>query len=68
LQGGAGGAMAMARGCSFADRCPRAEQRCREERPALQPVAGTGHVAACHFAGEVQAAGAAGRDQSAALG
>ncbi len=57
LQGGAGAAMAMAPGCSFADRCPRAEERCRIERPALRPVAGeSGHVAACHFAAEVQAA------------
>ncbi len=41
-------------GCPFASRCPRAEQRCRDERPALRPV-GAG-LAACHFAEAVHAA------------
>jgi peptide/nickel transport system ATP-binding protein len=37
-------------GCAFAARCPRAAEPC-----AAQPelvIVGTGHVAACHFAGE----------------
>jgi oligopeptide/dipeptide ABC transporter ATP-binding protein len=33
-------------GCSFADRCPRVEARCRAEAPPLRPV-GPRHVAAC---------------------
>jgi peptide/nickel transport system ATP-binding protein len=36
------------RGCRFADRCPRAEARCREEDPPLAEMA-PGHWAACHF-------------------
>ena len=36
-------------GCPFAPRCPRAEARCREELPALRPVAPQ-QDAACHFA------------------
>jgi oligopeptide/dipeptide ABC transporter ATP-binding protein len=34
------------RGCSFADRCPRAEDRCRDAVPALKTV-GPGHEVAC---------------------
>jgi peptide/nickel transport system ATP-binding protein len=37
------------RGCAFADRCPRAEARCRVEEPALRQVA-PDRQAACHFA------------------
>jgi oligopeptide/dipeptide ABC transporter ATP-binding protein len=36
------------RGCSFQPRCPRAEARCLEERPALTDHARQGLVA-CHF-------------------
>jgi oligopeptide/dipeptide ABC transporter ATP-binding protein len=36
-------------GCPFQSRCPRAEARCRTERPELLPI-GDGHWAACHFA------------------
>lgn len=36
-------------GCPFAPRCPMVEDRCLEEEPQLLPVAGTDHVAACHF-------------------
>ena len=35
-------------GCPFHPRCPRAEARCRAERPPLAPVSGAGAVA-CHF-------------------
>ena len=39
-------------GCSFHPRCPRAELRCREERPLLREVV-LGRRSACHFAEEV---------------
>jgi glutathione transport system ATP-binding protein len=43
-------------GCSFAPRCPYAEEGCRAARPLL---GGAGaHVAACHFAGTLELAGA----------
>jgi oligopeptide/dipeptide ABC transporter ATP-binding protein len=35
-------------GCRFHTRCPRAQERCRVEEPALRSFA-DGHVAACHF-------------------
>ena len=34
-------------GCRFRTRCPRADQRCRDEVPELRPVA-PGQYAACH--------------------
>ena len=37
-------------GCAFADRCPIAIERCRDERPGMTQI-GAGHVAACHLAG-----------------
>ena len=36
--------------CSFAPRCPRATQICREHRPALEPVLPQ-HLVACHHPG-----------------
>lgn len=36
------------KGCRFASRCPRAEERCRQEDPALREIA-PGQEAACHF-------------------
>ena len=39
-------------GCSFHPRCPRAELRCREERPLLREVV-LGRLSACHFSEEV---------------
>jgi peptide/nickel transport system ATP-binding protein len=42
-------------GCAFAPRCGFATERCRVEAPALLEVEG-GHVAACHYAGQVAAA------------
>lgn len=36
-------------GCLFHPRCPYAEKRCSEEVPLLRPVAGSAHLAACHF-------------------
>ena len=38
------------RGCRFADRCPLATARCRQEEPALLEHR-PGHFAACHYAG-----------------
>jgi len=38
-------------GCRFAGRCPFAEQRCRDEPPALRSV-GAGHLVACHRVSE----------------
>ncbi|MCH7932125.1 MAG: dipeptide ABC transporter ATP-binding protein [Proteobacteria bacterium] len=40
-------------GCPFHPRCPRAEDICRRELPALEavPGSGDGHRAACHFKG-----------------
>ena len=35
-------------GCRFHPRCPRAEKRCREEKPELRMTEGGGQVA-CHF-------------------
>jgi oligopeptide/dipeptide ABC transporter ATP-binding protein len=35
-------------GCPFHPRCPRAQQRCRDEMPALKPDDGS-HRFACHF-------------------
>jgi oligopeptide/dipeptide ABC transporter ATP-binding protein len=43
-------------GCPFAPRCPMAEQICREEEPALLPVAGGRHAAACHFSSRLEGA------------
>ena len=38
-----------ARGCSYASRCPLADQHCRDTAPALRNV-GIAHLAACHHA------------------
>ncbi len=35
-------------GCAFVDRCSMAEQRCRDERPALEAAAST-ELVRCHF-------------------
>jgi peptide/nickel transport system ATP-binding protein len=43
-------------GCRFHPRCRYAQEICKQETPALRTVA-PGHVAACHFAEELQLAG-----------
>jgi len=44
-------------GCPFRPRCPMARQRCAEEEPALRRVAQDDHLAACHFAEELEERG-----------
>jgi peptide/nickel transport system ATP-binding protein len=47
-------------GCAFHDRCPRVEEICRRESPALAAVEGQpGRVAACHFRNESHTGGRA---------
>lgn len=41
-------------GCVYQDRCPLAQEICRQQRPELKPT-GTGRSAACHFSAEVLA-------------
>jgi peptide/nickel transport system ATP-binding protein len=43
-------------GCAFHTRCRYARDICKLETPPLR-VVGDGHVAACHFADELQLAG-----------
>ncbi|WP_191398141.1 ABC transporter ATP-binding protein [Flavonifractor sp. An306] len=38
----------MKPGCRFAARCPYAQERCRQEQPALREVS-PGHFVSCHF-------------------
>jgi peptide/nickel transport system ATP-binding protein len=40
-------------GCPFTPRCPLAQDICDQEEPALLPVAGPNHAAACHFRNDV---------------
>jgi oligopeptide/dipeptide ABC transporter ATP-binding protein len=47
-------------GCAFHDRCPRVEDICRRESPALAPVDGQpDRTAACHFSDEPHTGGRA---------
>ena len=43
-------------GCHFHPRCQYAEDRCRTEEPTLTEVR-PGHLASCHFAGELELTG-----------
>jgi oligopeptide/dipeptide ABC transporter ATP-binding protein len=40
-------------GCPFSPRCPMSRPNCDTDEPALRPVAGVDHVAACHYAEEL---------------
>jgi oligopeptide/dipeptide ABC transporter ATP-binding protein len=40
-------------GCPFSPRCPMSRPNCDSDEPALRPVAGIDHVAACHYAEEL---------------
>ncbi len=40
----------LPQGCAFANRCPVATERCRQERPQLREV-GPDHLVACHLCG-----------------
>jgi oligopeptide/dipeptide ABC transporter ATP-binding protein len=40
-------------GCPFSPRCPMSRPNCDTDEPELRPVAGTDHVAACHYAEEL---------------
>jgi oligopeptide/dipeptide ABC transporter ATP-binding protein len=40
-------------GCPFSPRCPMSRPNCDSDEPALRPVAGLDHVAACHYAEEL---------------
>jgi len=53
VQGEAPSPMAPPAGCAFHPRCPFAVDACRAEVPALQPVSGTGHTAACIRIGKI---------------
>lgn len=45
-------------GCPFHTRCKYVQDRCRAEKPMLQPAAGTAQAAACHFADTLDLIGA----------
>ncbi|GAB3224956.1 hypothetical protein GCM10027447_14070 [Glycomyces halotolerans] len=41
-------------GCPFRPRCPMSQDVCAEIEPDLLPVSASGHVAACHFAADLE--------------
>ncbi len=52
LQGGVPSLLHPPAGCIFHNRCPYAQELCRNEAPALREM-GNAHQVACHFAGEL---------------
>jgi oligopeptide transport system ATP-binding protein len=49
LAGQAPSPSSIERGCAFAPRCPRADTRCRVERPLLREFPAAAHQVACHL-------------------
>lgn len=41
--------VALPSGCTFAPRCPKAREECRQTEPGLDEVTEDGHTAACYF-------------------
>ena len=52
IEGSVPSPLAKIPGCPFANRCPKAQSRCREEVPGLRELA-PNHLVACHFPMEV---------------
>jgi oligopeptide/dipeptide ABC transporter ATP-binding protein len=52
-------------GCAFRPRCRFAVEACARSIPPLEPVAGSGHVAACFRAAEVALARDTARESAA---
>jgi peptide/nickel transport system ATP-binding protein len=57
-------------GCRFHPRCPYSQEICRQVAPVLAPAGntGNGHVAACHFAEEIQSGALAPRGSEPSAG
>jgi peptide/nickel transport system ATP-binding protein len=53
LSGNVTGQTEQRTGCSFQDRCPMVQDKCRREKPPLVSV-GSDHTAACHFSADIQ--------------
>jgi peptide/nickel transport system ATP-binding protein len=63
LEGEAADSGNLPSGCAFHPRCAYAQDRCRQERPALVNIADADeppHQAACHFAEELELVGITG--------
>jgi len=56
IEGGAPSLIDPPAGCAFVPRCPYAVDRCREHDPAIRPVDGPAHLAACHRSEELDTA------------
>ena len=52
LQGESPSALNPPSGCAFRLRCPRAQEKCSVDDPALAPAGSPAQLAACHFPGE----------------
>jgi oligopeptide/dipeptide ABC transporter ATP-binding protein len=59
IEGDVPSALDIPAGCRFRSRCPSAFEACPHQDPALLPVAGTQHLAACLLHQGMQAAGSA---------
>lgn len=53
LSGNVTGQTEQRTGCSFQDRCPMVQDKCRREKPPLVTV-GPDHTAACHFSADIR--------------